>query len=94
MLERLRIMLISIDEQIDESKWKPSEKATSEYQISIISKFKVIDVDTKEEISGEPVRGYGSSTFTNSKEDTMMVARLKASSRAELRFITNLLQNK
>lgn len=85
MLERLRIMLVCAEEQ--------SETAPSEFQISILSRFKLIDVDSTEEFTDDPVRGYASSTFTNSEEDTMLNARLKASNRAKLLFITNLLRN-
>ncbi len=94
MLERLHIMLVGSEEQVAEEKWKRSETTPGEYHITIISKFKLIDVDSGEEFTDEPVRGYGSSKFTNSEEDTMIAARLKASSRAELQFMTNLLQNK
>lgn len=94
ILERLHIMLVSSDEQVAEEKWQRSETTPDEYHISILSKFKLIDVDSGEEFSDEPVRGYGNSKFTNSEEDTMIAARLKASNLAELRFIANLLQNK
>ena len=93
MLERLHIMLVGTDEKIADEKWQRSETDPSEYEIRIISQFKLIDVDSGEEFTDEPVRGYGSSKFTNSEEDTMIAARLKASSRAELLFITNLLRN-
>ena len=92
MLERLHIMLVGIDEQLIEEKWIRPETAPSEYQIRILSQFKLIDVDTEEEFSAEPVRGYGSSTFTKSNEDTMIAARFIANNRTELQFITNLLK--
>ena len=93
MLERLRIMLVCAEEQSVEQNWRRSETAPSEFQISILSRFKLIDVDSTEEFTDDPVRGYASSTFTNSEEDTMLNARLKANNRAKLLFITNLLRN-
>ena len=93
MLERLRIMLVCAEEQSVEQNWRRSETAPSEFQISILSRFKLIDVDSTEEFTDDPVRGYASSTFTNSEEDTMLNARLKACNRAKLLFITNLLRN-
>lgn len=88
MLERLHLMLVGTDEKITNERWQRS------YQIGIICRYKLIDVDTGEEITGEPVRGYGSSTFFHSREVTIIEARLKATSSAELQFITNLLKSK
>lgn len=90
-LVQLRLLLVCVNERPVKQEWERSETGPVKYCVSLISQFKLIDTDSSEEFADEPVTGYACSTFAGSEENTMIEARLEASSRAQLKFIKKLL---
>ena len=91
LLVRLRLFLVSCDEKPNKQEWERTPSGPVKYRIRLSSQLKLIDVDSGEEFTSEPVTGFGCSTFIGSEEETMNKAMLEASFRAKLKFINNLL---